>query len=154
MDLLGRKVTMKNGKAFLLFLAELEKTVTAGRAVPECGKFADALAEATEVLKEVTLSLSALAMKGQIELFLADATLYLEMFGIVTIAWQWLVQTLKATEALKGATTQEDLNFYRGKLYTCRYFFAYELAKIYGIAPRLRKSADGLTVNMQPEWFG
>ncbi len=36
MDLLGRKVIMKNGKALFLYLAELEKAVAAGRAIPEC----------------------------------------------------------------------------------------------------------------------
>jgi hypothetical protein len=33
------------------------------------------------------------------ELYLADATLYLELFSIVTIAWQWLLQALRAIEA-------------------------------------------------------
>ncbi|MHB8091935.1 MAG: acyl-CoA dehydrogenase [Syntrophales bacterium] len=160
MDLLGRKVIMKNGKAFKLFLAELEKTIAAGKAVPEseasclqCEKCAVSLAEAVEILKEITMSLSGIALQGKIELFLADATLYLDLFGIVTIAWQWLLQGLKATEALGRATTEEEANFYRGKLQTCRYFFAYELPKVKGIAPRLRESADGLTVHMKPEWF-
>ena len=153
MDLLGRKVIMKNGKALMLFMAELEKTIAAGKAVPACTGFAASLAEAMETLKEITASLTGIALKGEIELFLADATLYLEMFGIVTIAWQWLLQALKANEALVKAATEEDVHFYRGKLQTCRYFFAYELPKVKGIAPRLRESADGLTVNMKPEWF-
>ncbi len=36
MDLLGRKVVMKNGKALFLYLAELEKAIAAGRAIPDC----------------------------------------------------------------------------------------------------------------------
>jgi butyryl-CoA dehydrogenase len=153
MDLLGRKVIMKNGKALLLFLAELEKTIAAGRVVPGCEGLAASLSEAEDILKEITTSLTSMALQGEVELFLADATLYLEMFGIITIAWQWLLQALKASEALGGGASAEDTDFYRGKLQTCRYFFAYELPKIKGIAPRLRESQDGLTVNMKPEWF-
>jgi len=153
MDLLGRKVVMKNGKAFLLFLAELEKTIAAGKSSPGCAGFAASLAEAGETLKEITVSLSGMAMKGEVELFLADATLYLEMFSIIAIAWQWMLQAIAADGALQKGASEADRDFYQGKIHTCRYFFAYELPKIKGITARLKESADGLTVKMKPEWF-
>lgn len=153
MDLLGRKVVMKNGKAFLLFLAELEKAVAAGKSSPECADLAASLAEAGETLKEITVSLSGMAMKGEVELFLADATLYLEMFSIIAIAWQWMLQAVAAAGALQKGASDADRDFYQGKLHTCRYFFAYELPKIKGLTARLKESADGLTVKMKPEWF-
>jgi hypothetical protein len=153
MDLLGRKAVMKNGKALFLFLDEIEKAVAAGRALPECAPCAEALAKATEILKEVTTSLTGLAMKGEIERFLADATLYLELFGIVTIAWQWLLQAVTAVKALAGNPAPPDDDFYRGKIQTCRYFFAYELPKIRGLAARLAESGDGITLTMKQEWF-
>jgi alkylation response protein AidB-like acyl-CoA dehydrogenase len=152
MDLLGRKALMKNGKALFLYLAELEKAVAAGRAIPEYAPSADALAAAVETLKEVTASLTGIAMRGEIELFLADATLYLELFGIVAVAWQWLLQAVTAAKAL-AADPATDADFYRGKIHTCRYFFAYELPKIRGLAIRLKESGDGITVSMKPEYF-
>ncbi|MDP1991197.1 MAG: acyl-CoA dehydrogenase [Syntrophales bacterium] len=152
MDLLGRKIVMQNGKAFFLYLAELEKAVAAGRAIPDCAHSAEALAGAVERLKEVTASLTGLAMKGEIELFLADATLYLELFGTIAIAWQWLLQAVTAAKTLAAAPAI-DADFYRGKIHTGRYFFAYELPKIHGLAARLKESGDGLTVAMKPEWF-
>ncbi|MCE5262362.1 MAG: acyl-CoA dehydrogenase, partial [Deltaproteobacteria bacterium] len=153
MDLLGRKAVMKNGKALFLYLDEIEKAVAAGRALPECAPCAEALAKAAETLKEVTGSLTGLAMKGEIELFLADATLYLELFGIIAIAWQWLLQGITAAKALGANPAGADADFYRGKIQTCRYFFAYELPKIRGLAARLAESGDGITVAMKPEWF-
>jgi alkylation response protein AidB-like acyl-CoA dehydrogenase len=153
MDLLGRKVVMQNGKALLLFLAELEKAVSAGKALPECAPCAEALAAAAETLKEVTMSLMNLALKGEVELFLADATLYLELFGTVAIAWQWLLQAVTAAKALAANPGGTDGDFYRGKVHTCRYFFAYELPKLRGLAARLMASGDGITVAMEPEWF-
>ena len=107
-----------------------------------------------ETLKEVTASLTGLAMKGEIELFLADATLYLELFGIVAIAWQWLLQAVYGCEGPgRKSRGGGHRDFYRGKIHTCRYFFAYELPKIDGLAARLKESGDGITVAMKPEWF-
>ena len=94
-----------------------------------------------------------MALEGKIELFLADATLYLELFGIIAIAWQWLLQAMVAKKALADDLASQDADFYEGKLYSFRYFFEYELPKIQGLASRLKKSSDGLTVDMKPEYF-
>jgi alkylation response protein AidB-like acyl-CoA dehydrogenase len=153
MDLLGRKAVMKNGKALFLYLGELEKAVAAGRALSECASCAEDLSGAAETLKEVTVSLTGLALKGEIELFLADATLYLELFGIIAVGWQWLLQAVTAAKALGAGPDAADAGFFRGKIHTCRYFFAYELPKIRGLAARLKESGDGITVKMKPEWF-
>jgi len=93
-----------------------------------------------------------LAIGGEIELFLADATLYLEFFGIITIAWQWLKQAIVAKKSLSDNPSESDANFYQGKLWTFRYFFNYELPKIEGLAIRL-KNTDGLTLKMKSEYF-
>jgi butyryl-CoA dehydrogenase len=91
-------------------------------------------------------------MQGAIELFLADATLYIECFGIIAVAWQWLVQARVARTALAKGPTAEEADFYQGKLYAFRYFFSYELPKIAGPATRLLNS-DGLTVEMKEHFF-
>ena len=57
-----------------------------------------------------------------------------------------------AQRALAAGASGGDLDFYRGKLYTCRYFFGYELPKIEGLVRRLLNS-DGLTVEMTEEYF-
>jgi butyryl-CoA dehydrogenase len=153
MDLLGRKVVMKNGQVFLLYLTELEEAIAAARGIPECAAAAEHLEKAVELLKEVTQTLTGMAIQGEIEKFLADATLYLEFFGIIAIAWQWLLQGKTAAQALKADPSGHDANFYQGKLYTFRYFFEYELPKIHGLAARLKNSSDGLTVAMKSEYF-
>jgi butyryl-CoA dehydrogenase len=86
------------------------------------------------------------------DVFLADATLYLEFFGIITIAWQWLLQAVTAQKALSHGPGGSETDFYQGKLYTFRYFFKYELPKIEGLAKRLM-DADGLTVEMKESFF-
>ena len=152
MDILGRKVVMKNGKAFMLYLEEAGKTVAEAKASGKLAPYAKELEAALEKLKDVTAHLSGIAIKGNIELFLADATLYLEFFSIIAIAWQWLLQAIKIRKALSGKLSESETDFYKGKFQTFRYFFNYELPKIEGLSKRL-KNSDGLTVEMKGEWF-
>ena len=107
---------------------------------------------ALERLEKVTAYLAGLAIKGEIDIFLADATLYLEFFGIIAIAWQWLRQGLAAQSGLKRDPSEAEANFYEGKLFTMKYFINYELPKTMGLAERLM-NADGLTVEMSDRLF-
>ena len=152
MDLLGRKVIMKDGQAFLLYINELHQTIAAARKFDNLVRFADELNEALTKLQEVTQHLILIAQKEGPEAFLADATLYLEFFGLITVAWQWLLQGIAVQKALNNGAPRRDSNFYQGKMLTLRYFFAYELPKILGMEKRLLDS-DGLTIEMQAEFF-
>ena len=151
-DLLGRKVIMHSGKAFELYLAEIQKTIEGANKVPTLKPHAQQLSEALEKLKQVTSYLVGVSQDKGPEYFLADATLYLELFGIISIAWQWLLQAITIQKALKNELPKAENNFYQGKFYAFRYFFAYELPKTEGLVKRLSNS-DGLTVEMKDEWF-
>ena len=152
LDLLGRKVIMHDGQAFLLYLSEVQSTITAARKYQDLVKFAGELNEALTQLQEVTHHLVSIAQQQGPEAFLADATLYLEFFGHITIAWQWLLQGIAVQKALNDGAAKKDLNFYQGKLFTLRYFFGYELPKTLGLAKRLMDD-DRLTVEMRAEYF-
>ena len=78
--------------------------------------------------------------------------MYLEYFGIICIAWQWLLQGVSIHKALAGKVKKKDERFYRGKVATLQYFFEYELPKTLGLEARLRKN-DGLTVSLTAEMF-
>jgi alkylation response protein AidB-like acyl-CoA dehydrogenase len=152
MDLLGRKVIMKGGKAFSLFIAEVEKTIGAAEGISNLTFYAQKLKEGLASLKDITAYLAGLALEGRTEIFLADATLYLELFGIIAIGWQWLLQAVAAQKALDTDLSELERQFYQGKFHTFRFFFHYELPKIQGLLTRLRES-DGLTVTMEKEFF-
>jgi butyryl-CoA dehydrogenase len=152
MDLLGRKVTMKNGQAFLLYIIEVHATIAAAGEFKALEKFAYELNESLTKLQEVTQHLISLAGQDGPEAFLADATLYLEFFGIITIAWQWLLQGIAVQKALNNGAGKKDLDFYEGKMFTLRYFFGYELPKTEGLVKRLLDD-DRLTVEMQTDYF-
>ena len=152
LDLLGRKVVMKRGKAFQLYGQEVRNTISSAAGEERLRSHAESLEKALDQLEKVTAHLKGVAAKGELDLFLADATLYLDVFGIVTIAWQWLKQGLAVIKGLEGATLDKERNFYQGKLYALRFFFAYELPKMEGIVRRLM-NGDGLTVEMAEAFF-
>ena len=152
MDLLGRKAIMNNGRAFKLFISEMQETITAAGEYKELDKYAAELNQALTKLQEVTHHLISIAQQQGPEAFLADATLYLELFSHVTIGWQWLLQGIAVQKALDGGTPKKDFDFYQGKMFTLRYFFAYELPKTLGLAKRLLDD-DRLTVEMQTNFF-
>ena len=152
MDLLGRKVIMKNGQAFLLFINAVEDTIGAARQYGDLREFANDLNTALTELQDVTQHLVTLAQQQGPEAFLADATLYLELFSIVTIAWQWLLQGVAVQKALQNGAKKADQNFYQGKMFALRYYFAYELPKTLGLVKRLMDD-DRLTVEMQTDFF-
>ena len=152
-DILGRKVTMKKGQAFNLFLTEVQATAKRAENIETLSINAGELLDALDTLKKVTKHLTEIAAKGKVEEFLADATLYLELFSIISIAWQWLEQSITASNALKNNNLSDtDERFYGGKLYTCRFFYRYELPKIMSLAKTLMNS-DCLTSNMETKYF-
>jgi butyryl-CoA dehydrogenase len=163
LDLLGRKITMKDRRAFALFLSEIVKTVDFALETEALMDYGYALQDASDKLQVVAEHLLGIAQAGEIEKGMADATLFLEMTSIVAIAWQWLKQGIaiavhssqtiddsKTTTMDNGLSTIDS--FYQGKMMTLRYFYQYELPKIEGLVKRLQ-SNDFTTVEMQEGWF-
>lgn len=151
-DILGRKVTMKQGQAFKYFQEEISRTISQAKACEELADLAEALQKSLQDLLKVTARLMEFAMLGKMDEFLADSVLYLEMISIIAIAWQWLKQALVSVNKLVGQTSQPEIDFYLGKLFTCRYFFDYELPKIQGLAARLTTDRK-ITVEMPVACF-
>ncbi|MFD2201089.1 acyl-CoA dehydrogenase [Shivajiella indica] len=149
LDLLGRKVPMKEGKALQLFGREIAITIFHAREINSLSAFAEKLEKYLGKAQQTTQYLLSKATDKTDE-FLADATLYLEYIGILTIAWQWLKQGMTAQEQLeKGPSEQE---FYQGKIMCLRYFFEYELVKMDALGKRLL-STDMPTLEMKEDWF-
>ncbi len=92
LDLLGRKVSIADGRALRVFAAKVEATVSQALQLdglqPECR----ALAAAVRALAATTRRLVTAISSGHAELGLANATLYLDAFGTIAVAWRWLAQ--------------------------------------------------------------
>ena len=145
-DLLGRKMTMKGGKAAQLLMQEMGKTIAEAGSYDELKPYATSLKTELSRIQEVFQALMPHATAGDTERYLSDATLFLEQMGIVVVAWQWLKQAIVAKQAILTQNPQgDDLAFYEGKIHTMKYFFHYEVPKTLGLAVRL-KDTEVLTV--------
>jgi acyl-CoA dehydrogenase len=150
LDLLGRKVVIKDGAALRLFVARVQATLDRARSTgaADDSTHASALEAALQRLTDVTRQLWA---AGDPAVTLANASVYLEAFGHVVMAWVWLEQALVARAAIAKASG-EEADFYRGKLAAATYFFAWELPKT-GPQFDLLASLDRTTLDMQDAWF-
>lgn len=149
MDLLGRKVVQQGGAGLTLLAGKMTETIAAARAAPKLAKLAEELALHLTETGKVTRALATEMAKNP-RLALANATIYLDMFGHVVIAWMWLRQAVVA--AAKLAKGEGDAVLLNGKLATCRYFFAYELPKA-RTQRELLARLDDTTLSMQADWF-
>ncbi len=149
-DLLGRKVRMAGGAHYRELVARIEATIAECREGPLADNAA-AVAAALDDLKQATEALLGFGASGDANRHLANASLYLELFGHVVVAWIWLRQAQAAQRGLEHGGPRGEA-FYRGKLQTCDYFCRYELPKVRPQA-RLLIAGDTTTLTMAPEWF-
>jgi alkylation response protein AidB-like acyl-CoA dehydrogenase len=144
LDLLGRKVTMQDGRAVAVLADAVSSTLRRAR---DCGgelvEHAQALADSLDRLRAVTEVLAARQRDGAEEA-LANATLYLEAAGHIVVAWIWLEQLL-AVGNREGA-------FYDGKRAAGRFFYRYELPRT-GPQLELLARVDRTVLDTEPAWL-
>ncbi|MGH8597642.1 MAG: acyl-CoA dehydrogenase, partial [Gammaproteobacteria bacterium] len=151
LDLLGRKVAMREGAAIKAFNFELDRTLRNAREYAELAEFALALASSRDQLLAATAQLGTVRERGEVTLALANAGIFLDTFGHVVIAWMWLRQAIAATRALDRASAP-DQAYYRGKLQACRYFYRYELSQVPERCALLG-AIDDTCLAMDEQWF-
>jgi hypothetical protein len=138
MDLLGRKVMMKNGQAVMFLMQEVMADIAKAKSSENLKTYATVLENKMMTLQEVTMHLVGVAQKKGVETFLADATLYLELFSILTVAWQWIKMANVAEQELNKNEASQT-TFLQSNLATMRYFFEYEVPKTIRISGAIKK---------------
>jgi alkylation response protein AidB-like acyl-CoA dehydrogenase len=136
-DLLGRKVMMNQGATIQLLLEEITKEVQTAQQWDELKEHAASLQKETARVGQVIQHLGKVAQAGEKARFLSDANLFMEMFSLVVIAWQWLKQGNVARQKLETVSGGSTKTFLESKLHTMAFFFAYELVKTKSLAARL-----------------
>jgi len=141
LDLLGRKVVMHDGAAFKLFAGRVMSAVSRAGKHEALSAYAETLEAFLKRLSDVTRKLWS---TEDPQVTLANASVYLEAFGHIAIAWIWLEQSL--------AAHGHEGDFYDGKRSAARYFFRWELPKV-AVQLDLLASLDRTTLDMQDAWF-
>jgi alkylation response protein AidB-like acyl-CoA dehydrogenase len=140
MDLLGRKLGMKEGSVFIDFLNEMKTAITNARNVPRLEDLADRLENALNRLGEVAMHISKTAYSKDLKLAFAYAHPFMEVVGDMVMAWMLLWRAAVAVpklEKLAGSTDEEaifsraaknkDAAFYAGQLKSAEFFISYVL---------------------------
>jgi len=142
LDLLGRRVRQNGGAGMQALQRRLQWTSAQAAQRPDLAEFAASLDAIWFRLQDVT---QLLQRNDDVEESLADATLYLESFGHIVVAWIWLDQCLACPE------TSDDA-FYLGKHQACQYFFKRELSQVNAWLDLLGQQ-DRTCLDMSADWF-
>lgn len=149
LDLLGRKVLIHEGLGLKMLQQEILLTLNSSKEYPQLKNITDRFEEYMSLVNDTVGVVLQKGAKGP-EIFLADATLFLEMTGLLCIGWMWMKQAVTAMEKRKD--TAKDDTFYLGKIETANYFMEYELVKISGLSKRLISDSYP-TITMKDNWF-
>lgn len=136
-DLLGRKLTMNNGAGLMLLMQKIQAVIEDAKTFEDLKPYADQLNKSLGKVQEVLMKLTPLAMKGDYELYLSDATIFMEMASNVVVAYQWLKMANKAKHALVTGSGSFDNAFYESKIHTMKFYFKYELPRVSSCAETL-----------------
>ena len=117
----------------------------------ELQRCAGLLDEAVDRVMKVTRNLLGVVGRGDANLGLANASVYLDLVGHTVIGWIWLRQALAAAGKV-GQGDAADRDFYQGKLQACAFFFRWELSKT-GQWANLLENLDPTCLDMQDGWF-
>lgn len=145
LDLLGRKVTMVNGDALKLLAAEIESIIKAAMSIEGLQPYAITLGEGAKMIEASMAHLMPFAMQGNHERYLADATIFMDLFSTVVIGWQWLKMGLVASD-------HTDQTFKQSKLHTLDYFYKYEMSRCKGLQKTICNDSE-VTIKMEAEMF-
>ena len=150
MDLLGRKVVAEGGEAMRVFAREVESASARARSASVDASLCDEVERANHLVARLTADLGEMGRAGEVERMMRHSADYLELFSILAVGWQWLLQAAAAREALaRGA---EPAGFYEGKLCAAQYWIATELPRAPHLASLCRSAEDSFA-RMKPEWF-
>jgi len=152
LDLLGRKVPKNQGRALQLLMAQISATIAQAKSHEQLVDDATTLEKTLGIVVQTTMSLGAVAMANDVERYLANASVYLEMTGHLVIGWLWLKQAVVAQSAVNHGVSHQDQAFYTGKLMACHFFAKWELPKCRGWA-KLLDPVEDTPLRMQSEWF-
>jgi alkylation response protein AidB-like acyl-CoA dehydrogenase len=135
MDLLGRKLGMRNGSVFMDFLLEIHEYITRAKKITGLTDMAAAVERAQIRLGEVAMHLGKTAMSAQMKTAFAHAHPFLEVMGDVIMAWmhlwratvawpelQKLAGSADAQAVKQKVAKNKDAAFYDGQLKSAEFF--------------------------------
>jgi hypothetical protein len=127
MDLLARKIGMKNGLVFMNFMAEIQKTVVRAKEYEDLKDLAQTVDKTVNRLGEIAMHIGKMAMSENFKVAFAHALPFLYAMGDTIMAWMLLWRATVSNEKLTGKPKRKDVAFYQGQIKTAEFFIKTEL---------------------------
>ncbi len=137
LDLVGRKLPMKGGRAAQRLLGEIGGFVAAHKANDKMKEFVEPLEKALGRVQDAALFLMQNAMKNPDEAG-AAATDLLRLMALTAMTYMW---GRIAVAAQKGLAAGNDNKFYEGKLTTARFYIARVLPQTTSLNHQIKAGA-------------
>ncbi|MCB0656310.1 MAG: acyl-CoA dehydrogenase [Saprospiraceae bacterium] len=134
LDLLGRKLPMQDGKAYQLLISEMQHTIREANNLQPLISYSEELNNQIKRLHSVSMHLLEYARKNEYERYLADANLYMDLFGTVVVGWQWLKMAIIAFQKQQEKAVQYSDAFYQSKIHALSWYYKYEMPRTTALA--------------------
>ncbi|MDP1630641.1 MAG: acyl-CoA dehydrogenase C-terminal domain-containing protein [Caulobacter sp.] len=134
LDLVGRKLAAKGGRAIMSFFAEIDGYVEEHSGDAELKPYLDGLAEAKAQLQDGTMWLMQNGLANPDNAG-AASTDYMHLFGITGLAYMWALMARVAQAKIAGGDTDP---FYASKLMVGQYFLERILPEAGGHLAKLK----------------
>ncbi len=141
MDLCGRKLASKGGRAIQAFFKMLDDEIAEAKDNEALADLATRLEKALGEQKSATMWFMNNAMQNPNHLG-AGAHHYMHIMGIVTLGFFWLKMAKVANEALAG--DPEDKAFYEAKLVSAKYYAERFLPDAGALRRKLEAGSDNM----------
>ncbi len=141
MDLCGRKLASKGGRAVQAFFAMIDDEIAAAKSNEALAPLAEKLEKALGEQKAATMWFMQNAMANPNHLG-AGAHHYMHIMGIVTLGFFWLKMAKTSLDALAGDT--EDKAFYEAKLTSAAYYAERFLPDAGALRRKLEAGSDNM----------
>jgi alkylation response protein AidB-like acyl-CoA dehydrogenase len=153
LDMLGRKLGMKEGTVFMNFLGEVQKTVAQAKQIEQTRELAVKVGAAANRLGEVALHLGKKAMSAEFKTAFCHSLPFLHVIGDTIMAWMVMWRASTAATRLSGKSGKKDQAFYEGQIKTAEFFIRTELPATMG---KMNAIVDGCAaaIEISDEGFG
>ena len=122
MDLLARKLGMKNGRIFMDFINEIHKVIHHAKEAPLLSVLGTKLESTLSRFSELAMHMGEKAMSPNFKTAFLHAVPFQEVMGDVCMAWMLLWRGVTAGKKLAGGAKKKDVEFYQGQIKTAGYF--------------------------------
>lgn len=144
-DFTMRKVLKDNAKTFMSVGNKIQKTLANPIAQSEFKEEVGMIVKNLEKAQAIMQKFGTLAAQNKIDVILYHATGFLSFSGNLICSWRMLESAIKASEALKAASSNEEKAYYQSKMVDFKFFVQHQLVKNVSLSTTMLNFNDDLS---------